>query len=57
MRSRESQQEDSLIPLLSSIAHWVPVILRGGGAGIKYRLIEFFVFDYGSLPYLLSLFF
>ena len=24
---------------------------------VKYRFIEFFVFDYGSLPYLLSLFF
>ena len=23
---------------------------------VKYRFIEFFVFDYGSLPYLLSLF-
>ena len=24
---------------------------------VKYRFIEFFGFDYGSLPYLLSLFF
>ena len=25
--------------------------------GVKYRFIDFFVFDYSSLPYLLSLFF
>ena len=27
------------------------------GKSIKYRFIEFFVFDYGSFPYLLPLFF
>ena len=27
------------------------------GKSVKYRLIEFFVFDYGSLPYIVSLFF
>ena len=27
------------------------------GKSVKYRFIEFFVFDYDSLPYLLKLFF
>ena len=27
------------------------------GGSVKYRFIEFFVFDYDSLPYLLALFF
>ena len=27
------------------------------GESVNYRFIEFFVVDYGSLPYLLSLFF
>ena len=42
------------ILLLSSVASWV---LLSCGKSAKYRFKEFSLFDYDSLPYLLSLFF
>ena len=35
------------IPLLYSVTPWVLVILW---ENVKYRYIEFFIFDYDSLP-------